>query len=247
MTSLALADSTAIEIENLSFRYPDDTAALQGLSLRVERGESVCLAGPNGAGKSTLLLVLAGLLRAQGKVLVNGLEPVANWQLGLVFQEADDQLFCPTVAEDVAFGPRNQKLSEEEVAQRVTYSLAATGLTGFEPRGAHHLSGGEKKRAAIATILACRPKVLALDEPWANLDSRGSRAVMEIIREFPGTRLVASQDLYHAAEVCERMVIIDEGRIVADGPMRDFLADKALLEAHGLEFGLRCRFCSMKS
>ena len=243
MTSLAPTDSTAIEMEDVVFRYPDGTAALQGLSLRLGRGESVCLAGPNGAGKSTLLLVLAGLLRGQGKVCVNGNEPVTNQQLGLVFQDADDQLFCPTVAEDVAFGPRNQKLGEEEVAGRVAESLAATGLAGFESRSAHHLSGGEKKRAALAAVLACRPKILALDEPWSNLDARGARAVTEIVREFPGTRIVASQDLYRAAEVCERMVIIDEGQIVADGPMRKLLADQPLLDAHGLEFGRHCRFC----
>ena len=245
MTASAQASSAAGEIEDLTFRYPDGTPALRGLSLRVERGESVCLAGPNGAGKSTLLLILAGLLqgRGQGTVRVDGSDPASDFQVGLVFQDADGQLFCPTVAEDVAFGPRNLKLAEDEVARLVAESLAATGLTGFESRSAHHLSGGEKKRAAIAAILACRPKVLALDEPWASLDARGARAVTEIVRGFCGTRIVASQDLYHAAEACERVVIVDGGRIVADGPTGDILADSSLLSAHGLELGRHCRFC----
>jgi len=243
MTEHIRADSAAIDVEDLAYRYPDGTVALRGLSVRIESGESVCLAGPNGAGKSTFLLVLAGLLRAQGTVRIGGVKPVANRQLGLVFQDADDQLFCPTVFEDVAFGPRNQKLDEDEVNRRVVESLAAARLAGFESRSAHHLSGGEKKRAAIAAVLACRPKIIALDEPWANLDARGAEAVTKIISEFSGTRIVASQDLYRAAEVCDRMVVMDAGTIVADGPMKELLADKALLDARGLEFGRRCRFC----
>jgi len=243
MTDDQTALPPAVEADGLVYSYPDGTRALNGLSLRVGRGESVCLAGPNGAGKTTLLLVLAGLLTARGSVRVDGGEPTANRRLGLVFQDADDQLFCPTVFEDIAFGPRNQRCAPEEVARRVGESLAATGLTGFESRSAHHLSGGEKKRAAIAAILACRPQVLALDEPWANLDARGARAVSRIIRDFPGTRLVASQDLYHAADVCDRMVIVDGGEVVADGAMPDLLADAALLDAHGLEFGRYCRYC----
>jgi cobalt/nickel transport system ATP-binding protein len=243
MTEPKTNGKLAIDVDALSFRYPDGTAALQGLSLAVKEGESVCLAGPNGAGKSTLLLTLAGLLRAEGHVRVCGVEPQANRQLGLVFQDADDQLFCPTVFEDVAFGPRNQKLTEEDVRRRVTQSLGATGLAGFEHRSAHHLSGGEKKRAAIAAVLACQPNVLALDEPWANLDARGAKAVTDIVRAFEGTRIVASQDLYHAAEVCDRLLVIDHGNLVADGPIDSLLADEALLDAHGLEFGRRCRFC----
>ena len=246
MTSPVPVNSIAVEVADAVFRYPDGTPALEGLSLSVAQGEALCLAGPNGAGKSTLLLVLAGLLRGGGKVLVGGGEPTTNGEFGLVFQDPDDQLFCPTVAEDVAFGPRNQKLAEDEVARRVNDALASTGLSGFESRSAHHLSGGEKKRAAIAAVLACQPRVLALDEPWANLDARGARAVTDVVRQFPGTRLVASQDLYHAAEVCERMVVLERGRVVADGPMGDLLADKALLNAHGLEFGRRCRLCPQR-
>ncbi len=217
--------------------------ALDRLSLEIRQGESVCLAGPNGAGKSTLLLILAGLLRGRGHVRIDGTEPMANRQLGLVFQDPDDQLFCPTVAEDVAFGPCNQRLSGDQVADRVRMSLEATGLNGYEQRSAHHLSGGEKKRAAIAAVLACAPSVLALDEPWANLDARGSQAVTRIVRDFAGTRLVTSQDLFRAAEVCDRLVILDEGRLAADGDIEELLRDEALLATHGLEYIQRCRFC----
>jgi cobalt/nickel transport system ATP-binding protein len=235
--------TAAIEVGDLRLRYHDGTEALKGLALRVERGESVCLAGPNGAGKSTLLLCLAGLVRGDGTVLVAGDRPSAGAdagrRFGLVFQDPDDQLFCPTVAEDVAFGPRNQQLPEDEIERRVGEALSAVGLSGFEARSAHHLSVGEKKRAAIAAVLACRPGTLALDEPWANLDARGARAVTRILREFAGTKLVASQDLHHAAAVCERLVILDGGRVAADGSMEKLLADERLLEAHGLEVGGR--------
>jgi cobalt/nickel transport system ATP-binding protein len=234
----------AVRVDELSFRYPDGTPALERLSLIIRQGESVCLAGPNGAGKSTLLLILAGLMRGDGTVEIDGMEPRANRQLGLVFQDADDQLFCPTVAEDVAFGPRNQHLSESEVAERVKMALTAAGLNGFEERSAHHLSGGEKKRAAIAAVLACHPSVLALDEPWANLDARGSHAVTQIVRQFAGTRLVTSQDLFRAAEVCDRMIILDQGKVVADGDIEQLLRDPSLLAAHGVEYVQRCRFCS---
>jgi cobalt/nickel transport system ATP-binding protein len=217
--------------------------ALQHVSLSIGSGESVCLAGPNGAGKSTLLLILAGLLRGEGSVEIDGIAPAVSRQLGLVFQDPDDQLFCATIEEDVAFGPRNQRLPETEVAQRVHQSLVATGLSGYEQRGAHHLSGGEKKRAAIAAVLACHPSVLALDEPWANLDARGARAVTTIVREFTGIRIVTSQDLQRAAEVCERLVILDRGSIIADGPMRQTLENAALLESHGLEPGPPCPAC----
>ena len=238
-------NAPAIEVAGLRFRYHDGTEALRGLSLRVERGESVCLAGPNGAGKSTLFLCLSGLAKGHGTVRVAGNAPSAGAdagrRFGLVFQDPDDQLFCPTVGEDIAFGPRNQELPETEIAKRVADALSAVGLSGFEPRSAHHLSGGEKKRAAIAAVLACRPEILALDEPWANLDARASRAVTGILSAFVGTLLVATQDLYHAASACKRLVILDGGTVAADGPMKDLLADAALLEAHGLELPLRVR------
>ncbi len=245
--------SAVVDVAALRYRYHDGTEALRGLSLRIERGESVCLAGPNGAGKSTLLLCMARLLKGEGGVRVgNGggndvKHAPAPAAFGLVFQDAEDQLFCPTVGEDVAFGPRNQDLPDEEVAKRVAEQLCAVGLSGFESRSAHHLSGGEKKRAAIAAVLACGPEILALDEPWANLDARASRSVTDIMGAFAGTLIVASQDLYHAAEVCDRLVILNGGTVAADGPMRELLGDAALLEASGLEFGSRCRRCVRNS
>ena len=230
-----------IDLQDLRYRYPDGTFALQGISFRVAAGEKVCLAGPNGAGKSTLLLCLAGLLRAEGTVILNGRDQapatgtVDPSRIGLVFQSPDDQLFCPTIGEDVAFGPRNQGKTEEEVRKVVSGSLAAVGLLGFEERCAHHLSGGERKRAAIAAVLACQPAILAMDEPWANLDGRACRAVSAILRDFSGTLLVASHNLSRAAAVCERLIVLDEGQVVADGPMADLRRKRTLLEAHGLD------------
>ena len=228
-----------IEVVNLRYRYHDGSEALHGVNLRINRGEKVCLAGANGAGKSTLLLCLAGLLKAEGQLEIGRGGPARMESqssiFGLVFQYPDDQLFCPTIGEDIAFGPRNQKKPEKDIADRVTQALSAVGLSGFEPRCAHHLSGGEKKRASIAAVLACDPEIMALDEPWANLDARASRAVTEIMRGFAGTLLVASHDLNRAAAVCTRLIIIDNGTITADGSIRDLLADTSLLEKHGLE------------
>jgi energy-coupling factor transporter ATP-binding protein EcfA2 len=227
---------------DLRYRYHDGSEALRGVNIRIENGEKVCLAGPNGAGKSTLLLCLAGLLQAEGRLEIGGSGPPQTVHVasdpslfGLVFQYPDDQLFCPTVGEDIAFGPRNQKKSEEEVSRQVTQTLSAVGLSGFELRCAHHLSGGEKKRASVAAVMACEPKILALDEPWANLDARASRAMTAIMRDFKGTLLLASHDLFRAAAVCTRLIIIDNGTVVADGPMQALLADASLLDAHGLE------------
>lgn len=240
----------AIEVSGLHYAYHDGTIALRDVSIGVHAGESVCIAGPNGAGKSTLLLCLAGLLRGQGRITV-GLEDSSRRGakvpgpavLGLVFQDPDDQVFCPTVGEDIAFGPRNARRSEPQVQKLVRDSLAAVGLAGYESRSAHHLSGGEKKRVAIAAVLACEPDIIALDEPWASLDDRASHAVTEILQGFGRTMLVATQDLYRAAAVCERLVVMDQGMIVADGQMLDLLRDHALLHKHGIEFGMRCRSC----
>lgn len=238
-----MSDPTpVIDVVDLRYCYHDGSEALRGVNIRIANGEKVCLAGPNGAGKSTLLLCLAGLLQAEGRLEIGGSGPPQTALVssdpsvfGLVFQYPDDQLFCPTVGEDIAFGPRNQRKSEEEVNRQVLQTLAAVGLSGFELRCAHHLSGGEKKRASLAAVLACEPKILALDEPWANLDARASRAITAIMRDFKGTLLVASHDLSRAAAVCARLIIIDNGTVVADGPMLDLLADASLLEAHGLE------------
>jgi cobalt/nickel transport system ATP-binding protein len=235
----------AIEITHLKYRYPDGTEALHDISFRVLPGECIALLGPNGSGKSTLLLHLNGLLpeklAGDGAVKING-EPVAagnletiRRQVGLVFQDPDDQLFCPTVAEDVAFGPRQLGWSEAEIAERVKKSLAQVGLTGFEHRATHHLSHGEKRRACLAGVLASEPAVLVLDEPTSDLDPRGRREFKAVLRLLPATKLIATHDLELAVELCARTIILDHGQIIADGRTVELLSDEKLMLAHGLE------------
>lgn len=231
-----------IEAERLIYLYPDGHPALQGVSLRIGRGEKIALVGPNGAGKSTLLLVLGGLLRPTAGVLrVEGRE-VGDGDLrrlrakaGLVFQDPDDQLFSPTVFDDVAFGPIYQGLPEREVRERVYQALEAVGMAWAASRISHHLSVGEKKRVAIATVLALRPELMLLDEPTAGLDPRGRRELIQLLQELPQAMLVATHDMRLVAELFPRVILMDQGRIVADGPAHQILRDEALLEAHGLE------------
>lgn len=236
-----MGDVSAIRIRNLRFAYPDGLEALQGVDLEVAAGEKVALVGPNGAGKSTLMLLLTGLLRGQGEIVVLG-EPVderslkrLRGRMGLVFQNPDDQLFSPTVLEDVAYGPLYAGLTEEEARRRAARALQQVGLDGFGERLSHHLSLGEKKRAAIATVLSMEPDVLVLDEPSAGLDPRARRQLIELLRRLPQTMLVATHDMRMVAELLPRMVILDQGRVVADGPTAQIMADERLLEAHGLE------------
>lgn len=229
-----------IRIDNLSFRYPDGKRALSGISLTVRRGETVALIGPNGAGKSTLLLHLNGILRQNGAVKIFG-SPISDDNLrevrrrvGLVFQDPDDQLFSPTVFDDVAFGPLNMGCSEAEVRESVDRALGWVGMTGHEARSPHHLSGGEKKRIALATVLSMEPEVLVIDEPTSNLDPRSRQTLTELLRRLPVTKIIATHDLRLVRALCQRVVVLDEGRIVADGPVERILADTALLVAHGL-------------
>ncbi len=231
-----------IEAQDLAYVYPDGHVALRGVSLRIFRGEKVALVGPNGAGKSTLLLVLAGLLRPSAGILRVEGEKVGNGDLrrlraraGLVFQDPDDQLFSPTVFDDVAFGPIYQGLPEPVVWERVDEALRAVGMAWAASRISHHLSVGEKKRVAIATVLALRPELMLLDEPTAGLDPRGRRELIRLLRGLPRTMLVATHDMRLVAELFPRVVVMDEGRVVADGPTEVILRDEALLEAHGLE------------
>lgn len=230
-----------IEISDLSFAYPDGRQALKNVTLGVRPGEKVALVGPNGAGKSTLLLHLNGLLQGEGSVRVMGQavrEPNlarVRAQVGLVFQNPDDQLFSPTVFDDVAFGPLYAGLPEEEVHWRVDWALVQVGLEDYADRISHHLSLGEKKRAAIATVLSMRPDILALDEPTAGLDPRTRQRLIGLMQNLPQTMLIATHDMNLVAGICRRAVILDGGRVVADGPMREIMTDEQLLEAHGLE------------
>ncbi len=229
-----------IEVQNLHFTYPDGRDALRGVSLRVMQGEKVALVGPNGAGKSTLMLTLVGLLKGKGTVRILGEElndgnvRRLRAKVGLVFQDPDDQLFSPTVFDDVAFGPIYAGLPEAEVRQRVAWALKQVGLEEFERRLSHHLSAGEKKRAAIATVLAMEPEVLLLDEPSAGLDPRARRRLIEVLRALPQTMLVATHDLGLAEALLPRTVVINGGKVIADGPTAVLLADEEFLETHGL-------------
>lgn len=239
----------ALEVRDLHFHYPDGREALRGVSFTIGEGECVGLVGPNGAGKSTLLLHLNGLLPedrdhgrgAHATVIVDGRSASGENLLeirravGLLFQEADDQLFCPTVFEDVSFGPQQLGLNKTEVAERVAEALAQVGLSGFEDRSPHHLSGGEKRRVCLAGVLACRPSVLVLDEPTSDLDPRGRRELRALLRSIPATKLIATHDLELVVELCSRTLVMDGGRIVADGATMELLSDEALMLAHGLE------------
>jgi cobalt/nickel transport system ATP-binding protein len=240
----------SIEVDHLTFSYPDGHPALQDVSLHIAPGEKVALVGPNGAGKSTLILHLNGILPAslppelaEGECRVRVCGMMMEQKnlgriraaVGLVFQNPDDQLFSPTVFEDVAFGPLYQGLSPAEVEARVASALSAVRMGSYAQRVSHHLSMGEKKRIAIATVLSMEPEVLVLDEPTAGLDPRTRRALIHLLSELPMTMLVSSHDLAMVREAFPRMVIMDEGRIVADGPTLELLSDGSLLEAHGLE------------
>jgi len=237
----AAFDGDMLRIERLNFSYPDGHIALQDVSLTLRAGEKVALVGPNGAGKSTLLLHLNGILSGEGKILVGGLSlekknlPVIRAMVGLVFQNPDDQLYSPTVFEDVAFGPLHMGLPETEVRERVAEALAQVRMEGYAGRLSHHLSMGEKKRIAIATVLSMNPHILALDEPSSGLDPRARRRLIHLLADLPLTILVSTHDLAMVRDLFPRTVVMDEGRIVADGPTKELLADAALLEAHGLE------------
>jgi cobalt transport protein ATP-binding subunit len=238
----AAAAPPAIELRHVHFAYPDGFEALRGVDLRIEPGERVAVVGPNGAGKSTLLLTLNGThVPSHGTVAVAGttidrstLKRIRS-QVGLVFQDPDDQLFSPTVFDDVAFGPIHMGVAAEEVHVRVERALAAVGMAGFERRLPHRLSLGQRKRVALATVLSMDPSILVFDEPSAGLDPRGRRELIALLRSLPQTQLVSTHDMRLVADVFPRVVVMDAGAVVADGPSERLLADDPLLDAHGLE------------
>jgi cobalt/nickel transport system ATP-binding protein len=231
----------SIEVDHLNYSYPDGTAALHDVSLHIAPGEKVALVGPNGAGKSTLILHLNGILSGQGSVRVCGLTVdkqnlgKVRSSIGLVFQSPDDQLFSPTVFDDVAFGPLYQGLPEVEVYKMVDQALESVHMLAYKQRVSHHLSMGEKKRIAIATVLSMRPEVLVLDEPTGGLDPRSRRSLIHLLDELPLTMLVSTHDMHMVHEIFPRMIVLDDGRVVADGTTETLMADPAFLEAHGLE------------
>jgi cobalt/nickel transport system ATP-binding protein len=232
----------SLRVSELAYAYPDGTQALFGVNLTIGRGERVALLGPNGAGKTTLVMNLNGILTAgHGTVAVAGL-PVGGDTLkevrrrvGLVFQDPDDQLFMPTVREDVAFGPVNMGMRGDELDQRVKNALDRVGMLEVVDRPPHHLSFGQRRRVAVATVLAMEPEILVLDEPSSNLDPASRRELAEILRSLDVTVLMVTHDLPYAMELCERSLILSGGVIAADGPTREILADAGLLAAHRLE------------
>lgn len=233
-----------IEVRNLSFSYPDGTEALRNISLEIGKGEKVAIVGPNGSGKSTLLLHFNGILRGKGELRILGkvinkanLKEIRR-EVGLVFQEPDDQLFSPTVFDDVAFAPLNQDLSTEEVKIRVKQALQGVGLPGYENRSSHHLSYGEKKRVSIATVLSYDPEILALDEPTSNTDPKNRRRLINLLKGLAKTIVIATHDLDLVLDVCPRCMIINQGAIRANGKTEELLTNSHLLEANDLELPL---------
>ncbi|TET26568.1 MAG: ABC transporter ATP-binding protein [Dehalococcoidia bacterium] len=229
-----------IRLDNLSFCYPDGQAALNDISITIHQGESVAIIGANGAGKSTLLLHLNGILRSNGRVKVLGRtveDKNLRWirsRVGLVFQNPDDQLFSPTVFDDVAFAPINMGYCEDEVRQCVTTALERVGMAGYQSRSPHHLSVGEKKRVAIATVLSMSLQILVIDEPTSNLDPASKWSLIELLKGLPITKVIATHDLELAQALCRRVIVLDGGYIVADDAADRILDNKRLLAAHGL-------------
>ncbi len=235
-------DARWVELEHVHFAYPDGFEALHGIDLRIARGEKVALVGPNGAGKSTLMLHLNGIHTPRhGAVRIGGVAvdrasiKRIRAEVGLVFQDPDDQLFSPTVFDDVAFGPIHLGMDADEIHDRVEAALAAVGMAGFERRIPHRLSLGQRKRVALATVLSMDPSVLVFDEPSAGLDPRGRRELIRLLEGLDQTLIVSTHDMRLVAQCFPRVVVMDDGAIVGDGPTATILADDAFLDAHGLE------------
>lgn len=239
-----------VEARDLHYTYPDGTSGLNGISFRISHGESVALVGENGAGKSTLLLHLNGYLSASSGQVRIGDHPLTQQNLnvirrtvGMVFQNPDDQLFMPTVFDDVAFGPLNLGLGAQEVRRVVAQSLEIVGVSHLAKRPPYKLSQGEKRSVSIAAVLAMSPDILVMDEPSSSLDPRSRRRLIELLGTFRHTKIIATHDLDLAMDVCERTIVLHKGKITADGRTEDILRDEALLAASSLEKPLRMQGC----
>ena len=235
-------NAPAIRVENLSYHYPDGRVALDGVDLNIAPGERVAILGPNGAGKTTLMLHLNGVLSASsGTVEIGGMAlnrknlREIRRRVGVVFQDPDDQLFMPTVAQDIAFGPANFGVTGDALAERVQAALEIVSMTEHADRSPAHLSGGQRRRAALATVLACEPEILVLDEPSANLDPVARRELAETLATLSATMVIVTHDLPYAAQLCERAIVLDSGVVVADDSVTAVLSDRELLAAHRLE------------
>lgn len=251
---MTISEQPAIEFRELSFQYSNARLALDAINCAIPRGERIAVVGPSGAGKSTLLMHLNGLLptpsvssdeRAnvfvQGQGVIKSRLQEIRRTVGFLFQDPDDQLFCPTVRDDVAFGPLNLGLNRDEVMARVDQGLAAVGMADCSTRNPSELSTGERKRVCLAGILACRPSILALDEPTSNLDPRARRQLLEILRAFEGTLVVATHDLDFVLDLCSRVLVLEAGQVQSDGPTRRVLSDPLIMDRHGLEVPWRLR------
>jgi len=230
----------AIQIENFSYHYPDHTQALVDINLVIEPGCKAALIGPNGAGKSTLLLALSAFIKGTGKITIDGLELSKNTRevrrlLGSVLANPDEQLFMPTLFDDVAFGPLNMGLGPDQIQQRTNRALETVGLAAMANRPPHHLSAGQKRSAAIATILSMSPKIITMDEPDSSLDPKSRNKLLELLSKLPQTFVVATCNMNFAASLCSRAILLDNGRVIADGGAKEIMTDQELMLAHGLE------------
>ena len=239
-----------IEFKEVFFRYPDGTEALKGVNFRITHGESVGIVGANGSGKSTLIQHMNGcLLPASGTVTIGDLALTAKTRkeirkkVGIIFQNPDDQLFMPTVFDDVAFGPLNLGLDEAQVRERVEKALAMVNALALRDKPPHHLSGGQKSSVAIASVIAMEPDILAMDEPAANLDPRSRRLLITFLKTYTHSKMIASHDLDLILDLCERCIVIGDGRVVADGPSAELLSNRTMLEENSLELPLSLQRC----
>ena len=242
-------ESVAVELKDLRFSYEKGKFALDGIDLKIKKGECFGILGPSGAGKSTLLLHLNGILRGEGSVIINGLEVskktifAIRQKVGLVFQNPDDQLFNPTVEEDIAFGPANMGLDEVDVRNRVAGALKSLNLEGFEKKTSHHLSFGERKRVALATVLSMQPEIIAFDEPFSNLDPAMVRQLIDTINALDATVILVSQAIIPTLACCDRLAVLKQGKIAASGDAGELVADTQLLRDCDLDFYFYCDIC----